>query len=148
MPKFYGSVNGQTEEVTKLYGSVNGLAITGAAPNTSAAHITAVDLGTFRKNITAKYVLNAGTRLLSQFRISSYGDGRFFRTRTIYEGFEGEEGEVTLAQLTSWGITVTNPELYWEEYIDITVTSISHTEEIKKLYGSVNGQTKLIYESN
>lgn len=137
-----------TKEITKLYGSVNGLAITGATPNTSATHITAVDLGTFRKNITAGYVLNAGTLLLSQFMLISYGDGTFFNTKAIYEGFDGAQRQMTLAQLASWGITVTNPELYWEEYIDITVTSIPHAEEIKKLYGSVNGLTKLVYSNS
>lgn len=149
MPKLYGSVNGQTEEVTKLYGSVVGPVITGAAIDPTATHITVADLDAFKVGIPTQFPLtrNSGTDDLTKIRLYSPGNGTNIVVYPYYNKWYN--GVIkTVAEVEAWGITISDPSSEWEETINITLGTAPATKEIKKLYGSVNGLTKLVYSNS
>lgn len=76
----------------------------------------------------------------SRYRNLSFSDGT--STQTIASGIERTE-------LATYGITATLQASDTNDYIDLTpiTTTTTVTKEITKLYASVNGQAKLVFQS-
>lgn len=143
MVKTYGSVNGQTKEIKKLYGSVaQQVTVYSGEPRTQGD--ATFDASVFNANPDIKAI--QGT--------ISYLQGKHDADRVYLYAYLTDSSEVMLfddlegvyGDFADYGIT---PMTYRVFYIDLTATTETQnlTKKIKKLYGSVNGQTKLIYTS-
>lgn len=146
----YGSVNGQTKKVKKLYGSVEremASSVTGEVRQGYASdHFVSFDGSTFLNNtfaspyfkvLQAVYYTSSDTVDIHIY----YSDGT---SATRLTG-------LPYSALADYGITMdsyfaTNGGIV---YIDLTptITTQNVSKEIVKLYGSVNGVTKLVYEA-
>lgn len=143
--KLYGAVNGQTKEVKKLYGALTTTTyeITNFAdnPNVNYATFNAKYLDKFEKQID-------GTPI--RLQVATWGGGGNVLVRLKLNHDWGEE-TVTLFtypepyadQGAAWGFS---QEPVQTDQITYTTTTTTSAKEITKLYGEVNGQTKLVYE--
>lgn len=154
MPKLYGSVLGLSKEIKKMYGPVTShdlTAVTGVI-RTGATQVTAFNGATFvsaaasqlNKLKTVDYlaVVMAKKSNVQHRLYVHYTDGtsqNFFTAGS-------------LADYTTYGITASEytGETSVTDYIDLTptYTNVSIAKKIVKIYGSVNGSAKLIYEDN
>lgn len=152
--KLYGSVSGQSKLVRKLYGSVETAVVTGVT-GTVRAGSPGIGAGiAFDGEVFYNYVKNTIdlTKTLDYLLMHV---GRFGETYTLtlyysdgtFYAFENGSSQIDPGL---YGITWTEePQYTGDDYIDLTATTVlmSLSKEIKKLYGSVNGQTKLVYQS-
>lgn len=132
-----------TKEIKKFYGSVaQQVTVYSGEPRTQGD--ATFDASVFNANPDVKAI--QGT--------ISYLQGKHDADRTYLSAYLTDSSEVvffndyegTYGDFADYGIT---PLTYRVFYIDLTTTTETQnlTKEIKKLYGSVNGQTKLIYAS-
>lgn len=148
MGKLYASVNGETKEIIKLYGSVNGVnGVSGEIRAGGVGNVTAFDGEIFwdkqRMNLNSTAVDYIDIRYahsIGWFWVIDvyYSDGT--ATQSIGTIVAGEQSKL----YDDYGITINNSTL-GHDYIDITLLYGNVTKEITKLYGSVNGQTKRIF---
>lgn len=143
---FYGSVGGQTKKVKKLYGPVEVTEVTGVTGEIEqgATMITAFDADAFWSHhaefnsleVSSIWIINVGEYAI----YLNFSDGttqqRLFR-------------DATVADCAEYGLTVNslrNSETVYLTPIR-TPTGEYETKLVKKLYGSHNGVTKLVYEA-
>ena len=153
-PKLYGPVNGVTKEIAKLYGPVTTTIVTGVSGTirSGSAGIGAgiqFDGAVFWDKVK-NVVDTSKTMDYLQQQVSHGGDSYyltlFYTDETSYAFENGGDVDTNL-----YGITYTGtPQYSGLDYIDLTTTTTTGTvtKEIQKLYGSVNGQTKLVYQSS
>lgn len=146
MAKLYGSVNGETKEINKLYGSVHKIItryIVTGFDNRLPQYFNST---TFNNRYIAQYgdmeVLPSSLRVITS---GGYSTARLvFQDSTHIDMFHWPEGSYT-TQGNEWGFLTLSP-------VDGAAYSTPQTQQkdvatrIRKLYGSVNGETKLIYE--
>lgn len=144
--KLYGSANGQTKKIQKLYGSVSTTVIEYIV--TRIANNPNLNLATFNSAFRQQY-----PSLVT--KVPSY---LTFSGTTSNGNITMRFSDNSTQQLARWtSLTVYNQVCsFWgfrsqDGIYSGSVTSSSQTvvkhfsKEITKLYGSVNGQTKLIY---
>ena len=140
----YGSVNGETKKVEKLYGPAEKL---------DSLSSTKVGLGDgYISSFASSTFLNVFLSRYPSFLWKDYGElQRVTVVRGIGTRFNIEITTTTSTltipelrntDLASWGITTSN---YAYEYVNLTPSYTLAAKEIVKLYGSVNGQTKRIF---
>lgn len=157
--KLYGSVNGQTKRVKKLYGPIGVVNITNwslgsqtIVPGFDPTTMTALDdmAGELTADITSIAVTYtaSGHKLKADVNLS---DGKVIHY--ITDGPVELLTVVRLARLgcdasivSGWRANDSYPSTNLSDTVTITSTYTSKSKKIKKLYGSVNGQTKLIYQ--
>ena len=153
---FYGSHNSQAERVSRLYGALRTLVDMAITVPSSTSNVKTVNKNTFmsrlsqnvihsNKNISKIYVEitrpGANYRLLLRLRMN---DNSYMTLDSV----EGQAANV-VSVLGSWGIT-TKYSATLIANTDILSVAPSYTSEAKlitKLYGSDNGQTKLVFSS-
>lgn len=148
----YGSVNGNTKKVIKLYGPVLQTiptGVTGTIRSGGVGNVTAFDGDTFWAQ--ASPILNS--KALDYLRVrcdggsgtTSYRVDAYFTDGTAYQSVVGWD---TSSVIADYGITVLSSGAEGSDYIDLTVVTsqVQATKRIAKLYGSVNGSAKLVYE--
>lgn len=152
--RLYGSVNGQTKEIIKLYGPIDQQITTGVTGTIRAGstQITAFDADVFFAAASPDLDL---TKTLSHIQVSMSKKGTVYthRLQVYYSDstsytFFNHSSDGTMADFLAYGITATEPTGAGATgYIDLTpiTTTITVAKKITKLYGSVNGQTKLIF---
>lgn len=169
--KLYGSVGGSAKEITKLYGPVkvldNMTGYTIVQPMTdipnSATAVNMATLTAFSKTYTQL------VQAISEGREIEYALGNILRigggnynfqiayrmtdgTNVSFRSFSNSDFNALASTVFSnTGITL-NPDaaqgaLASSAIYPTTVDYTSVTKEIIKLYGSVNGETKLVYDS-
>lgn len=155
--KIYGSVNGETKTIRRLYGKATGATgVTGTIDSGVgfAGNVTAFDGDTFWEAAREKIYLfkNNGGEYPSEVAIvcDSLGAGQYIYFVVLVSPFSGQYIEVfnttdALALKNDYGITVTN-SLVGYDYVSLSYTQGPTAIRIRKLYGSVNGQTKLIFQ--
>lgn len=147
-PRLYGSVGGQAKQIKKLYASVSQQVnmYTGTIRQGSAGDFTAFDGSVFSYHPD---ILAIQGTISYVFGRSDAERGGYLRAvltdTTTISLFDYYETSKTFAE---YGITCTG-ETESVGYIDLTATQTTAnlSKEVKKLYGSVGGQTKLIYEA-
>lgn len=143
-PALYGSVNGQTKKIEKLYGSVPTQVNTYSGEPRVAGTAT-FDASIFNANPTIKAI--QGTISYLQFRDDA---GRVYLRAFLTDSTQLTlfDSEGTPGTFEEYGIT--QHVLDQVCYIDLTATTTTQnlTKLVKKLYGSVNGQTKLIFDNS
>ena len=153
---FYGSHNSQAERVNRLYGALRTLVDMAITVPSSTSNVKTVNKNTFmsrlsqnvihsNKNISKIYVEitrpGANYRLLLRLRMN---DNSYITLASV----EDQAANV-VSVLGSWGIT-TKYSATLIANTDILSVAPSYTSEAKlitKLYGSDNGQTKLVFSS-
>lgn len=148
----YGSVNGETKTITKLYGPVSQPVLSGLTGTIRAGgvgNVTAFDGSTF---------FSAASSAIDQNKTVSYievhypgfkyvWDAILYYTDNSTTNFSTTAG-YSNTTMANYGITVTQgiPSGGYD-YIDLTpiYTTELVTKEITKLYGSVNGLSKRIF---
>lgn len=147
--KLYGSANDESKEIKKLYApseKLDAATVTYDA-RTLYGRMESVDAPTFLSAFLARY---------PYYKWRTYGELQSFTfTRqtgtplhilTIVTSIETLQFTETSANLTSvWGVTLANTSAHTYAYFSPSYTLVTRT--IGKLYGSVNGQTKLIYQA-
>ena len=145
----YGSVNGQTKQVQKLYGSVRKVASLPA--KTASTLISAYDSNTFLNLLSTNFPEWLWKRP-TYIRVRSQSNVSYLEIAvgTSFISYTTLISNVTTQQLQTWGITLgtTLPLPSGSSaVITLDTTYTLATKNILKLYGSVNGQTKLIYQA-
>lgn len=151
MGKLYASVNGETKEIIKLYGSTSGVAgVTGEIRSGGAGNIATFDGEVFWEK--ARIELNSFN--VSYLKIQ-YSNGEFGWVFKMDVSFSDGTTEQTLVDelalqdpLAPYGITVVDNKTSGDDYIDLTTFTGLVSTEITKLYGSFNGQTKLVFQNS
>ena len=141
MPKLYGSVLGLSKEIKKLYGGVHlhytKYIVTGFANNQGFNSNTFMN----KYNSTYGLITEQPTRLdLTTVGSTTYVFLRFANdSQSLFQwtGTYANQGVV-------WGFN--NGVYSGDAYSTSTQVDEDVSKKITKLYGSVNGQTKLIYE--
>lgn len=152
--KLYGSVNNQAKRIQKLYGAGTGVlsSCVLTVVSDSANMITGFNAATFVSKLCSAH---------PEYATEGYLDGKRLRLIMYRDGSTPEvqlflaEGTVSKAMLANrssgteeYGFTVDSSAAY-QSVAYVSITSKEFTQvarEIKKLYGSVNGVAKLIYE--
>ena len=150
MPKLYGSVLGLSKEIKKLYGSVPQTvvtSVTGTTRSGGTGNVTAFDADTFWAAASSSLASTA----VSYIKVISQGGLGAYNLDVYYSDGSSTthlEHTVSSGVLATYGITAVSPSSVGQDYIDMVVTTEQQdaSKKIIKLYGSVNGQTKLIYE--
>lgn len=152
--KLYGSVNGATKQITKLYGGVSSRtldSVTGTIRTPSNGVITGFNATTFVANIPSATGYEAD-KTLSYVEVYLSGDTGRITAWLVYTDNTRNQFYSDIEPSVFYGISVNafasdDPVT---DYLDLTPVYItaSLSKEIVKLYGSVNGQTKLIYKSS
>lgn len=131
--KLYGSVNGGAKQITKLYGGVTSTiteyAVTGFANNINFD--AQVFNNSYRNTYGRMTKQPAGIEPISGSALLHFVDST---TKPIYPPY------------TQWGFN--NTIVTGTAYSTSTPVVVSTAKKIVKLYGSVNGSAKLIYEDN
>lgn len=145
----YGSVNGQSKKIIKLYGSANGVnGVSGEIRAGGIGNVTAFDGEIFWEKQRTR--LNSTAIDYIDVRYAASFLGNYFFIYVYYTDGTSEQQiystNIGANLKTNCGITVTSPYTLGHDYIDITLFYGNVTKEITKLYGSVNGETKLIYQ--
>lgn len=143
MPKLYGSVLGLSKEIKKLYGPVEVSESFLITPDGTV--VQAIDGVLLCATSKSQYPNTYKNAVSFEFRYSGgtyYAIGLDANNNSIFYKSGGysslQNAGITFAPSLSSGDSVTIPASY--------TTGGTFSKEIKKLYGSVNGQTKLIYE--
>lgn len=144
---FYGSVNGQAKKVEKLYGPVEQQVNVYTGTPRDPSRVT-FDSSVFNAH-PAIQALQGTIAYLVFFDETDYSEMTAVMT---------DSSQVTLVNSATWPTPpysihefgVTQYPIDVTCYIDLTATTETRSvaKEITKLYGSVNGQTKLIYEAS
>lgn len=145
MAKLYGSVNGETKQITKLYGSSEALTdisyhISGSGP------ISSFSRSTFLSGFLAAY---PAYKWKSNGELSSVALSH--NSPTLYTlDITTTNGTLTVSGLTSstlsstWGITL-GAGMSGAAGYTFTPSYTNQTREVTKLYGSASGLTKQIF---
>ena len=158
----YGSVNGQSKRIEKIYGPVAGVvSLDGNIASGGAGNVHGYNGETFLKTLRTKapaqaaniddidkiqvYVRMSGSLVIAQLSISVHSSsaGTYTRVENVYD----PSTSVASSILREWGFV---PYTYASgtDIVNITGTTQGFlSKKITKLYGSVNGQTKLIYSA-
>lgn len=165
--KFYGSVNSQAELVTDLYGSGYILSsFSATVPQSdsqgSDMEVTAVDstiiTPLINSNSNARGFMNSGwdsggeiilfiesVRYITIQLKTSEGS-----TYLVYRHDTPSWGQIKSILEDNYGITLTGDFTTVTTYVKVTMpispTIVQNAQRITKLYGSANGQTKLIHQ--
>lgn len=153
-PRLYGSVNGATKQITKLYGGVSSRtldSVTGTIRTPSNGIITGFNATTFVANIPSSSGYEVD-KTLSYVEVGSGGDTGIITIWLNYTDSTRNQVYRGVEPSLVYGISI-DPFASDDpvtDYLDLTpvYTTASLSKEVVKLYGSVNGQTKLIYESS
>lgn len=155
LPKLYGSVNGLSKKIQKMYGPVETAVVTGVT-GTVRAGSPGIGAGIqFDGAVFYNYVKNTIDLTKTPDYLSMHV-GRFGGTYTLTlyytdgTSYAFENGSYKIDP-SLYGITWTDTPVYTgDDYIDLTATTalVSLSKEIKKLYGSVNGQAKLLLDNS
>lgn len=130
--KLYGSVNGEAKEVKKLYGSVQ-------------STITVYTISSFDNNpnfnhntFDSRYRSSYGMMTKAPLRIEPFtGYARLYFTDSTY---------VSITEpYTAWGFN-DNTVYTGNAHATASYADVNVAKRIVKLYGSVNGSAKLLYE--
>ena len=152
----YGSVNGLTKETTKLYGSVGLLTSFTASEGASTGGIS----GFFYPVTFVSKLLATDSSLLVQGLVD-FDTCVIKISRSTFTGvtpivyYDGTTTPVTNIPIAT-GISSTDAETYGVhlagsgtiEYVVSDAVYTPSTKKIKKLYGSANGVSELIFEDN
>lgn len=145
--KLYGSVNGESKEIKKLYAPSEKLDATTVTYDdpTPDGTMESIDVSTFLSTFLTRY---------PSYKWRTYGELQSFTfTRqsgsplfivtivTSIETLQFTENSSSLA--STWGVTRVNGYAHTYAYFSPSYTLV--TRPIGKLYGSVNGQTKRIF---
>lgn len=169
--KAYGSVGGQSKEIKKLYGPI---AFPESVSPTTPSDLNVIDsvnwqtfLAKFQAEVDnyRSYFLDGKPTALCEvynpardgvpvgYELSLYGRNST-NTGALRYNIASASGlnrwSIFVSAAADWGITVTQYEgdTHSEKTIPLNATYSYETKEIKKLYGSVNGVSKLCYEVN
>lgn len=146
----YGSVNNSTKRVIKLYGPLEKLtSISFNYGPTSGGLLSSIDSTTFLNMFLSVHPEYQWKEYGELQRVSFSRDTSIYRPITYLISVSTTNGDLPSvscveANLATWGITATN---YGKSYANISPSYVSCAREIKKLYGSVNGETKLVYQA-
>ena len=154
--RFYGPVNSQSKEAIQIYGATKTLTGGGGSvDSTGVGNVIAFYAQTFYALLTGgltgyEDVLESSRTLLGisvTAGASSYTASLLFTDGTSKDILASGSTTLTNQDLYSWGISVPpTPTTTGDDTIILTPTYSSyHTNEIIKMYGSVNGVTKLCY---
>lgn len=148
MAKLYGSVNGQTKQITKLYGSSEALTDISASAFGVTGEIGSLDRSVFLAGFLAAY---PAYKWKSNGEISSVTCTRTSSIPPKYEvAITTTNGTITVSDINStaitntWGITPVAQGSGHNSYT-ITPSYTNQTREVAKLYGSASGLTKRIF---
>lgn len=156
--RFYGSVSGLTKRVTKLYGPIGVVNITNwslgsqtIVPGFDPTTMTALD--DMAGELTADIVSIAVTYTASGHKLKA--DVNLSDGKVIHYITDGPIELLTVVRLarlgcdasivSGWRANDSYPSTNLSDTVTITSTYTSKSKKIKKLYGSVNGQTKLVF---
>lgn len=154
IPATYEAAAYKTKQITKLYGPIAQQITTGVTGTIRAGstQVTAFDADVFFAAASPDLDL---TKTLSYIQVNMVKKGtvyvhdlRVYYSDGTYYQFFYHSSDGTMADFLAYGITATEPTgTSTTDYIDLTpiTTTITVTKKITKLYGSVNGQTKLIF---
>lgn len=150
MAKLYGSVNGETREVKKLYGRSKRLADF-IATFSSQQNVVSIDVPKFVDKLANWHPecmwLTYGE--IKEIEVICPVQGVNSYTVTVF--FQGGSS-VSLTNTnasflySSFGIAVNGSHSVGHDFIYTDPTYQDASRAIKKLYGSVNNQSKLIYQ--
>ena len=142
--KFYGSVNGEAKEIVKLYGPSLELAGINASLYGNNGPIRTININTFTSRFLHDY---------PDYKLYDYGSPTRIIVFSVDSSYtlriETSREVIALTNLTqtqlsnSWGITVSLSNSY-RSGAELYPTYSYRAREVKKLYGSVNGQAKRI----
>lgn len=146
-PKFYGSVNGESKEIKKLYAPSEKL-------DTATVTYDALTVDGRMESVDAPTFLSAFLARYPSYKWRTYGELQSFTFTTqsgsplfiltIVTSIETLQFTESGPSLTSvWGVTRVNSSGHTYAYFSPSYTLV--TRPIGKLYGSVNGQTKRIF---
>lgn len=155
--RFYGSDNGNTKEIYQLYASTHSLTdLSGAIETGGAGNVSAFN------DLTFLNYLQTNSSVFSEFLEGNISLNKLTieATSTYYTvTLVGDKKSLTIEMnsstqlsrndLNTLGITavISSSAVIGTDVITLTPTySTWHTRHINKLYGSVNGQTKLIFK--
>jgi len=144
--KLYGSVSGVAEKITKLYGSIPVLEVSGYLINGGGA-VQSFNKTTFNNKVASEPAIltyGEGAPLISIIVNYNYTSGSLVDITFKYSNHI----ELPIARLTAseWGITLPS-DIVPGAITPILLTSsiIGKSKRITKLYGSKDGQTKRIF---
>lgn len=150
--KFYGSVNGQTTRIDKIYGPIMGPSMESASVRSGGTeNISSIDFSIFKQAFVSnggKYSLNGKDLTFIDIYILVRGTDYPIRITANYsdggtEVITASESSSTIT--TNWGISLSETLSTGTDYVDITLGEEPQTKKIIKLYGSVNGVTRRIF---
>lgn len=129
------------KDVSKFYGSAKIPNITAATPRSSNTNISAVDLNTFRTQYVASGgILSYNDEPLLAVRFVKLGEGNeaadLYGTFASGSQFLGISVKPSIL-VNSWGITLSDPDAVFIDYVDTVISSASQSKEVIAFYGSV-----------
>lgn len=152
--RIYGSVNGQAKLVQKLYAPIRGLdsaSITTGWQTLLNTFTPATFIQKYNSTMDASTMIGKTVSELI-LRSSTSGSNNFM---SLYVGFtdnteilcaNGIQSSVaTVVAFADWGVTYNTSSATTSEYTPMSITYGNVSHSLSKLYGSVNGQSKLIY---
>lgn len=150
MPKLYGSVNGGTKEIIKLYGGVREYSYTYDITGFTGIPTVSFVAKTFNDKYQATY--GAMTAKPLALRALEGGGNTYvwlYLAGGTHKNLFNYPTNSYSGQGQAWGFVGAYHPIAGDFHAEWIVTSTSYTDtakKITKLYGSVNGETKLIYE--